>query len=119
MTAEGGIRMSRLMRNVLLIELAIAAIVGVLVALVWDGLQGDTGINPAITLGPGWLAGLIAGGIVFAGVAITALIMRKDLHDEHIDPGDSNAPDLHRLAAMVGDDDARDRPSRTTSSQKA
>lgn len=46
--------MTRFMRNTLLIQLAIAAIFGVLVSLIWDGLYG---IDSTISPGPPWLAG--------------------------------------------------------------
>lgn len=109
--------MTHQMRNILLIQLAIAVIIaaifGVLVALVWDGLGG---IDPTISPGPPWLAGLIGGSVVLAGVVITALVMRKngDL-DERIAPVNNwkVGPDLHRLAASVVEDDTHDRPSRT------
>ncbi|MHA4855101.1 hypothetical protein L1080_037195 [Rhodococcus sp. MSC1_016] len=109
---NSGETMTRLMRNTVLIQLAIAAIFSVLVSLIWDGLYG---IDSTISPGPPWLAGLIAGGVVLAGVVITTLMLHNGggLHDEQ--PGDlwQDGPDLRRLAATVVEDDTRDRPSRT------
>ncbi|MFD6057792.1 hypothetical protein [Rhodococcus wratislaviensis] len=104
--------MTRIMRNTVLIQLSIAAIFGVLVSLIWDGLYG---IDPTISPGPPWLAGLIAGGVVLVGVVITTLMLHNggDLHDEQPGGHWQDGLDLHRLAATVVEDDARDRPSRT------
>ncbi|WLF51552.1 hypothetical protein [Rhodococcus opacus] len=108
--------MTHLMRNTVLIQLTIAlafaAIFGVLVSLIWDGLYG---IDPTVSPGPPWLAGLIAGGVVLAGVVITTLVTRKNGElEKRIEPGDNwkVGPDLNRLAAKVVEDDTHNRPSR-------
>ena len=99
------------MRRTLLAQLALSVAAGVCVALVWPGGGDDTGISPTPPgdLGPGWLAGLIAGGVFFAATAITALVMRHRSEDldvlDHVEPG------LNRLAKNAVEDDARNRPS--------
>ncbi|WP_009475918.1 hypothetical protein [Rhodococcus sp. JVH1] len=101
------------MRRILLIEVAFAAVIGVVVALLWPGGGGDV-INPAppTDLGPGWLAGLIAGAICLAVAMITAFVMRR--RGGALDAPDPVEPDLTRLAKAAVEDDARDRSIRRT-----
>ncbi|KAF0956885.1 hypothetical protein [Rhodococcus sp. T7] len=95
------------MRRILLIELAFAAVIGVVVALLWPG-GGGGAITPTspTDLGPGWLAGLIAGVICLAVTMIIAFVRRRG---GELDAPDPVEPDLDRLAKAAVEDDARDR----------
>lgn len=98
------------MWRTLLAQLVLSVAAGVCVGLLWPGGGDDTRINPTPPgdLGPGWLAGLIAGGVIFAATAITALVTShrsEDLAVPHFEL------DLNRLAKNAIEDDARNRPS--------